>query len=184
MEVPNEYLCPIRHEIMKYPVICDDGHTYEKKEIINWLRHHQTSPMTRERVSNKLIPNRIVKNLIQIFLEDYPNFNPDWEDVSDCEDLPKLNLQTEIITPLSIDNFPQLNTNTEIITSLSTGNTYNVAALSTASNTNTMNLQTDIITSLSTGNTDNLYAIYGDSLYAPPVSLEEYYEMQQNENVT
>ena len=47
----NEYKCPISHktvEEMFEPVCGNDGYTYEKADIVNWLRNNGTSPMTRE----------------------------------------------------------------------------------------------------------------------------------------
>ena len=44
---PNEYLCPISMDVMTDPVIGEDGYTYERKAIEEWLQTHKTSPMTR-----------------------------------------------------------------------------------------------------------------------------------------
>ena len=38
--------CPITYAIMTDPVKCDDGHTYERKDIQKWLDDKGTSPMT------------------------------------------------------------------------------------------------------------------------------------------
>ncbi len=66
--VPTEYLCPITMSIMKDPVICEDGYTYEKSAII--LVRNSISPMTRQKINlTKLIPNRALKNLIDRFKE-------------------------------------------------------------------------------------------------------------------
>ena len=55
---PHEYLCPISHEIMEDPVLCSDGHTYETANIEEWLRNHNTSPLTNLALeTNVLIPN-------------------------------------------------------------------------------------------------------------------------------
>nr|KAF7433992.1 hypothetical protein H0235_002183 [Vespula pensylvanica] len=48
-EIPHEFLCPITHEIMKEPVQCSDGFTYERAAINEWfLCGKYTSPMTNE----------------------------------------------------------------------------------------------------------------------------------------
>ena len=47
-EVPDYFLCPITHDIMKDPVICIDGFTYERTAIEHWLENNQTSPITRQ----------------------------------------------------------------------------------------------------------------------------------------
>jgi uncharacterized protein YegL len=59
-------LCPITGEIMIDPVIDKEGNSYERAAIIKWLTTNQTSPITRSRlVVSDLVPNRILKNLIQ-----------------------------------------------------------------------------------------------------------------------
>jgi serine/threonine protein kinase len=58
--------CPITDEIFEDPVVGDDGHTYERKAIIDWLTKNQTSPMTREPMDiNSLRTNYIVKKMIE-----------------------------------------------------------------------------------------------------------------------
>lgn len=49
--VPSEFLCPITYEVMTDPVILSDGHTYERTAIEEWLRNHNTSPLSNRRVS-------------------------------------------------------------------------------------------------------------------------------------
>jgi hypothetical protein len=47
------FLCPIRMEIMKDPVVAADGHTYERGAIEDWFaRGNSSSPMTREYAQN------------------------------------------------------------------------------------------------------------------------------------
>ena len=62
----NEYKCPISHktvEEMTEPVCGNDGYTYEKADIINWVRNNGTSPMTREPMTEEdLVSNRALKN--------------------------------------------------------------------------------------------------------------------------
>jgi NAD(P)-dependent dehydrogenase (short-subunit alcohol dehydrogenase family) len=63
---PAEHLCPIGFERMKDPVICSDGHTYERANIEKWLQEHDTSPMTNVTLQYKtLVPNIALRNLIQ-----------------------------------------------------------------------------------------------------------------------
>ena len=51
---------------MKDPVICSDGHTYERSAIEKWLSTENHSPMTRQIITNKsLIPNIALRNIIQ-----------------------------------------------------------------------------------------------------------------------
>jgi len=65
VKVSHQFICPITQEIMREPVIAEDGHTYEKAAIENWLEKSPTSPMTRQQISHaKLIPNLALKQLI------------------------------------------------------------------------------------------------------------------------
>jgi hypothetical protein len=76
MPVPNSYLCPITHEIMTDPVICVDGHTYERAAISRWMQEHTgsacSSPMTgvplRMNIGD-LVPNYALRSLIQDYQE-------------------------------------------------------------------------------------------------------------------
>ncbi|KAK9830051.1 hypothetical protein WJX72_009437 [[Myrmecia] bisecta] len=61
--------CPITQEVMRDPVICADGHTYERSAIAAWLKVHHTSPMTNELLASKdLIPNAAVRQVVSLFL--------------------------------------------------------------------------------------------------------------------
>ena len=71
-EPPELYLCPITHELMKDPVVCGDGFTYERAAIEAWLRNkkHPVSPMTGEPVDPKaIIPNHSLKSDIISWME-------------------------------------------------------------------------------------------------------------------
>ncbi|CAF4157449.1 unnamed protein product [Rotaria sp. Silwood2] len=60
--------CPLTCDIFRDPVIGQDGHTYERKDIIAWLQQHGTSPITREPMNIKsLRPNHIVRKIIDEF---------------------------------------------------------------------------------------------------------------------
>jgi hypothetical protein len=61
----NALTCPITLELFVDPVLADDGHTYERSAIIEWIKYHNgTSPMTRQSIKIKeLKTNRIIKQL-------------------------------------------------------------------------------------------------------------------------
>jgi hypothetical protein len=66
--IPEEFICPITLEIMVDPVLCEDGHTYERKSIERLT--NSISPLTRQPIDKrKLIPNRALKECIQRFIE-------------------------------------------------------------------------------------------------------------------
>jgi hypothetical protein len=61
---PEEFICPISYELMSNPVILEDGYTYDESSINKALKMRQISPMTGLPISNKVIPNRTLKNII------------------------------------------------------------------------------------------------------------------------
>jgi hypothetical protein len=63
---PQEFRCPISMELMIDPVLCEDGHTYERKNIEEWLRRNPTSPLTRQSVNpSSLRQNYALKTSIE-----------------------------------------------------------------------------------------------------------------------
>ena len=62
--------CPITKDIMKYPVIAADGHTYEREAIEKWLAQRRTSPVTNQALARtELTPNHSIKSLIAAWHE-------------------------------------------------------------------------------------------------------------------
>ena len=58
--------CPITYEILKDPVIAEDGNTYERKAIEGWISKGGVSPLTQERITIEgLRPNRAIRDAIQ-----------------------------------------------------------------------------------------------------------------------
>lgn len=56
-------------ECLVDPVVCADGHTYERAAIEAWLMSRDTSPMTNEVLPHKmLIPNNLARTLAEEFL--------------------------------------------------------------------------------------------------------------------
>jgi hypothetical protein len=65
MNPPSEFLCPISLDVMRDPVLCEDGHTYERAVIIQWLATNPTSPTTRQPMSPlRIRPNYALKAAI------------------------------------------------------------------------------------------------------------------------
>ena len=70
--IDNNFICSITLEVMKDPVICSDGHTYERSAIEKWLSTNSYSPITRQIITNNsLIPNIALRNIIQ----EYEKYN-------------------------------------------------------------------------------------------------------------
>lgn len=69
MSFPDNFICPITQAVMTDPVIGNDGITYERDAITQWLQSHNTSPVTRNIMSSNLIPNIALRNTIQDYLK-------------------------------------------------------------------------------------------------------------------
>lgn len=78
MLLPEEFHCPITHEVMKDPVVTCDGHTYERTAIHDWIQRQSTttsaikipSPKTNEPLSSPgLYPNHALRNIIEKYYE-------------------------------------------------------------------------------------------------------------------
>jgi hypothetical protein len=55
---------------MEEPVVTSDGMTYEREAIEEWLRDHDISPLTGERLAHtQLTPNLVLRSLIQEYRE-------------------------------------------------------------------------------------------------------------------
>jgi len=83
--IPTDWYCSITGEIFEDPVICEDGNSYERKAITEWLQTSRgagrngasipvRSPLTNLPLpSSKLIPNRALKNSIESFFSANPD---------------------------------------------------------------------------------------------------------------
>ena len=70
LPIPNEYLCPITHELMRDPVCVSDGYSYERRAIEAWLAKKQSSPMSNSSITGtQLYANKILKMLIEQHLQ-------------------------------------------------------------------------------------------------------------------
>jgi serine/threonine protein kinase len=70
--VPFSFYCPISQEIMSDPVVCSDGHTYERTSIEKWFDSRRpapaTSPSTNLPLANTtLISNHALRSAISEF---------------------------------------------------------------------------------------------------------------------
>ena len=83
---PESFFCPITGEIMEDPVMCDDGHSYERTAIQRWLQQPRgvdeatgwprapRSPMTNLALrSVELRPNIALQGAIEAWLQIYPH---------------------------------------------------------------------------------------------------------------
>jgi len=71
--IPEEYYCPISHQIMIDPVTAADDNTYEREKIEEWLKIKDTSPLTNEKLQHKeLTGNLYARRQILNFLDSHP----------------------------------------------------------------------------------------------------------------
>lgn len=67
---PKGFLCPLTKELMKDPVVCTDGHSYERAAIALWLEKQGHSPVTSEPMSaSNIVPNIALRNSIQEWMQ-------------------------------------------------------------------------------------------------------------------
>ena len=74
-DLANIMRCPITKRVLRVPVTASDGHTYEHGELIHWMESNDTSPVTGEHLSPKLIFNnqaqKFIRNLAPTMEEAY-----------------------------------------------------------------------------------------------------------------
>ena len=82
--------CPLSLDIMEDPVIAEDGYSYEKEEIESWIKLSEdkgnpiTSPITGDNMGKTLIPNTVLKDIIENSIFDRQHTNQ--ESSSQIED--------------------------------------------------------------------------------------------------
>ena len=103
-EIENIITCPITHEIFKNPVLAEDGITYEKHAILEWLKNNNTSPITQAVISKNINNNIGIKQLVDIFLLK----NPDYLEKQFNFNYSFLNFNNECINYVKNKNFNKL----------------------------------------------------------------------------
>jgi len=70
IKIPQEYLCPISKQIMENPVVAYDNVTYEKCNIIQYIKKHKRAPNCEHECDGdeQLIKNKQLKTKIEQFL--------------------------------------------------------------------------------------------------------------------
>lgn len=77
----EDFVCPISLEPMRDPVVDTDGNTWDRSSILAWLKEHNASPKTGNKLtSQSLVPNRILRTLIEAQLG--PGFIQECQTVS------------------------------------------------------------------------------------------------------
>jgi hypothetical protein len=66
-DIPDAYLCPITHAVMREPATTYLGTTYDRFAIERWLETNDTDPITQESLDSKsrLVPNYALRQAIE-----------------------------------------------------------------------------------------------------------------------
>ena len=72
IEFPSEFICSIKQDVMVCPVTTSEGHTYEWKQIAQWINTgHDKDPNTNQVFSNFILtPNHALRTLIRDYVTD------------------------------------------------------------------------------------------------------------------
>jgi U-box domain len=110
LSIPDEFLCPITHEIMRNPLLTRHGQTFEREAILNWLANHDgRCPLTRKQLSvSDLIRHRALEAKIEAWCYVHGN-----RDVV-VEATPSVILLTCLKSDFTINNKNRSNDNSNI----------------------------------------------------------------------
>ena len=77
--IPDKFKCCITLQLMNDPWIdTNDGCSYEREAIFQWLKKDKTSPLTREPLTkSQLAPNFALRKAIRKFREEHPGIDFD-----------------------------------------------------------------------------------------------------------
>ena len=66
------FFCPLTLDLMRDPVFTEDGQTFEREPIEQWLALHDTSPVTGARLGRtRLVPNVALRQAIEQWQESH-----------------------------------------------------------------------------------------------------------------
>merc|ERR1712087_77067 len=69
-DIPESFLCPITHRVMRDSVIAFDGRSYEREAIEEYLKKHNKSPVTGAKaITTMVFPNHDLSSRIIAFIE-------------------------------------------------------------------------------------------------------------------
>ena len=67
---PDSFVCPVTLKLFVDPVICSDGHSYERVAIEDWIEKKGTSPITNQIFTTKeVIPNITLRKAVEDWKE-------------------------------------------------------------------------------------------------------------------
>mmetsp|Transcript_16006 Transcript_16006/g.34768 ORF Transcript_16006/g.34768 Transcript_16006/m.34768 type:complete len:225 (-) Transcript_16006:397-1071(-) len=72
LEALHGACCPITQEVFVDPVMCADGHSYERAALVRWLQQSACSPMTgMPLATTHVVPNYALRKLIDALGTDF-----------------------------------------------------------------------------------------------------------------
>ncbi len=76
--IPDGFICPITQDVMQDPVMLIDGHSYERKHILDWLKRSNRSPLTNEELPTMNHSGTIVMDnyALKAVIEHYHTMKP------------------------------------------------------------------------------------------------------------
>jgi hypothetical protein len=73
---------PTTGELYIDPVVASSGHTFERAAILDWMRTEPTCPVTRDEITHVLLPNRLIKSIVEQFVSTYKNrVGDEWAEI-------------------------------------------------------------------------------------------------------
>lgn len=69
--------CPISKQIFSYPVVCEDGFTYEQEMIEEWFKKYNSSPITHKYIDKIYHRNIILEKIIECIIKMNPQLKKD-----------------------------------------------------------------------------------------------------------
>ena len=113
-DIPDSYCCPITRTLMKFPVLAEDGNTYEKSAIEQWINSKPVSPMDNitPLSIDRLVPNRGLKDaidLVRIKLESIIAKKGKEElEITTVDLIPNINLESHHFRSKEMNNIDEL----------------------------------------------------------------------------
>merc|ERR1711972_1249284 len=69
-DIPEAFLCPLTHRVLRDPVIAFDGRSYEREAIEEYLKKRNKSPVTGAKaITTMVFPNHDLNSRIIAFIE-------------------------------------------------------------------------------------------------------------------
>jgi U-box domain len=92
--VPNEFICPITFDVIRYPLVSRYGHVFERRAIVQWLEQDANAngkshcPLTRQPLSSRdLQPHFSLLRAITTWQQKHKVYSPPGVASYDCNSI-------------------------------------------------------------------------------------------------